>query len=320
MLQAESSSGIVEWRRGLLVLHSTAEFTKHILPRYFHTRNFKTFRRQLNYYGFVHVRSFSSACCAAVANAAMQDDDNEEAKLARAVLSSSSSSSTPSEGTGRSGNTTTALWVNRHLAQQLQGAGGDADSIASVLLLRRVEPCETAKTAEGRRVRKEQAIHTVEEDLGVSPKTLQMDQIRALTMRGSIANSASLVAGMGGTPHAVATSAKIESEQSGKEDSHKRMVSAGQDELSPPSCTPQPQVTRGPPVEIRFCRRSVGRIVSCSEEAAKLAASNHPRVEALESCSAPLQACGDKKICRSEELGDSANAASLLLFLASSKS
>jgi len=241
--------------------------------------------------------------------------------LARAVLSSSSSSSSPSEGTGRSGNTTTALWVNRHLAQQLQGAGGDADSIASVLLLRRVEPCETAKTAEGRRVRKEQAIHTVEEDLGVSPKTLQMDQIRALAMRGSIATSASSKAGMGGTPHVLATSANIESDPSCKEEeSHKRIVSAGQDELSPPSSMSQQQVTRGPPVEIRFCRRNVGRIVSCSEEAAKLTASNHSRVEAMGSCSAPLQACGDKKQCRGEELGESANAASLLLFLASSKS
>ena len=54
MLQAEKNSGIVEWRRGLLVLHSTDAFTKTILPRYFNTKNFKTLRRQLNYYGFVH--------------------------------------------------------------------------------------------------------------------------------------------------------------------------------------------------------------------------------------------------------------------------
>lgn len=54
MLQAEKYSGIVEWRRGLLVLHSTDAFTKKILPRYFNTRNFKTFRRQMNYYGFTH--------------------------------------------------------------------------------------------------------------------------------------------------------------------------------------------------------------------------------------------------------------------------
>lgn len=54
MLQAEQNSGIVEWRRGLLVLHSTDAFTKTILPRYFNTKNFKTLRRQLNYYGFVH--------------------------------------------------------------------------------------------------------------------------------------------------------------------------------------------------------------------------------------------------------------------------
>ena len=77
---------------------------------------------QLNYYGFVHVRSFSTT-----------------------------------------GSTTTALWVNRDLAKH-----GSAE-ISSVLMLKRVEPCESAKTAEGRRVRKELAIFTVEEDIGVSP-------------------------------------------------------------------------------------------------------------------------------------------------------
>jgi len=59
MLAFERESGVVEWRRGLLILHSIDEFTKVVLPKYFNTRNFKTFRRQLNYYGFVHVRSFS---------------------------------------------------------------------------------------------------------------------------------------------------------------------------------------------------------------------------------------------------------------------
>ena len=133
MLMQEKDTGVVEWRRGLLVLHSTDAFAKQILPKYFNTRNFKTFRRQLNYYGFVHVRSFSTT-----------------------------------------GTSTTALWVNQELART-----GSQD-ISSVLLLRRVEPCETAKTTEGRRVRKELAIHTVEEDLGVSAKTLQMDQIRSM--------------------------------------------------------------------------------------------------------------------------------------------
>lgn len=137
MLVAERDSGIVEWRRGLLVLHSTDAFAKEILPKYFNTRNFKTFRRQLNYYGFVHVRSFSTT-----------------------------------------GTTTTALWVNRELAN----AG--SDDVSAVLLLKRVEPTESAKTAEGRRSRKELAIHTVEEDLGVSAKTLQMDQIRSMALRG----------------------------------------------------------------------------------------------------------------------------------------
>ena len=67
--------------------------------------------------------------------------------------------------------------MNRELANAA------SDDVESVLLLKRVEPCETAKTAEGRRVRKEQAIHTVEEDLGVNAKTLQLDQIRAMALR-----------------------------------------------------------------------------------------------------------------------------------------
>lgn len=134
MLRLEKDSGIVEWRRGLLVLHSTDAFAKSILPKHFNTRNFKTFRRQLNYYGFIHVRSFSTT-----------------------------------------GSTTTALWVNRDLA-----SSPGSDDIDAVLTLRRVEPCESAKTVDGRRSRKEQALHTVEEDLGVSAKSLQMDQIRHL--------------------------------------------------------------------------------------------------------------------------------------------
>lgn len=138
MLQSEKDSGVVEWRKGLLVLHSTDTFAKQILPKYFNTRNFKTFRRQLNYYGFVHVRSFSTT-----------------------------------------GSTTTALWVNQDLAQK------GSDAIASVLMLKRVEPCESARTAEGRRVRKELAIHTVEEDLGVNAKTLQIEQIRSLANRSA---------------------------------------------------------------------------------------------------------------------------------------
>ena len=47
MLVREKHSGIVEWRRGLLVLFSTDAFSKKILPKYFNTRNFKTFRRQV---------------------------------------------------------------------------------------------------------------------------------------------------------------------------------------------------------------------------------------------------------------------------------
>jgi len=138
MLVREKHSGIVEWRRGLLVLFSTDAFSKKILPKYFNTRNFKTFRRQLNYYGFVHVRSFSAT-----------------------------------------GNTTTALWINQPLAED--EANND---VSAVLKLRRVEPNEVAKTVEGRRLRKELAIHTVEEDIGLNSKTLQLDQIRSIAIRG----------------------------------------------------------------------------------------------------------------------------------------
>ena len=130
MLQSERNSGIVEWCKGLLILHSTDTFAKKILPKYFNTRNFKTFRRQLNYYGFVHVRSFSTT-----------------------------------------GSTTTALWVNQDLAKH------GTDSISSVLLLKRVEPCEAAKTAEGRRLRKEEAAHAVE-DIGITNRTLHAEHMQ----------------------------------------------------------------------------------------------------------------------------------------------
>ncbi len=136
MLLSEQNSGIVEWRKGLLVLHSTDAFTKNILPKYFGTKNFKTFRRQLNYYGFVHVRSFSAT-----------------------------------------GSTTTALWVNQDLAKR------GTRSISSVLMLKRVEPSESSKTAEGRRVRKEEAANTVE-DIGINTRTLQLEQIRNLAAKG----------------------------------------------------------------------------------------------------------------------------------------
>jgi hypothetical protein len=137
MLVAEKESGIVEWQKGLLVLHSTDAFTKKVLPKYFNTKNFKTFRRQLNYYGFVHVRSFSAT-----------------------------------------GTTTTALWVNQELAKY------GSQSISSVLMLKRVEPSESAKTAEGRRVRKEEAVSTVE-DIGINTRSLQLDQIRNMVLQNT---------------------------------------------------------------------------------------------------------------------------------------
>lgn len=51
MLQAEKDSGLVEWRKGLLVLYSTDAFAKELLPKYFKTQNFKTFRRQVGTIG-----------------------------------------------------------------------------------------------------------------------------------------------------------------------------------------------------------------------------------------------------------------------------
>lgn len=135
MLQSEKDSGIVEWRKGLLVLHSTDAFSKKVLPKYFNTKNFKTFRRQLNYYGFVHVRSFSAT-----------------------------------------GSTTTALWVNQDLAKR------GTKCISSVLMLKRVDPCESAKTAEGRRVRKEEAVNTVE-DIGINSRSIHLNQIQAIRNR-----------------------------------------------------------------------------------------------------------------------------------------
>ena len=68
--------------------------------------------------------------------------------------------------------------MNRSLAQE-----GMPDDISAVLQLKRVEPCEGAKTAEGRRHRKEMAISTVEDDIGVSARSLQLEQIRTSALR-----------------------------------------------------------------------------------------------------------------------------------------
>lgn len=137
MLQAERGAGTVEWRKGLLVLHSTSDFAENTLPKYFKTKNFKTFRRQLNYYGFTHVRSFSAT-----------------------------------------GSHTTALWLNQELADS-----PDSDSISSVLRIKRIDPTEpTGRTAENRRVRKEEATIIVQ-DIGLDTKALQREQLRSLALR-----------------------------------------------------------------------------------------------------------------------------------------
>jgi len=121
MLVNEQDSGVVEWRKGLLILHSTTVFTKKYLPMYFYTRNFKTFRRQLNYYGFVHVRSYTTSS-----------------------LSPTSS--------------TTALWVNQELAEH---GTDDISSILSLRRVDPSCRSPETKTSEGRRVRKEEAILSV---------------------------------------------------------------------------------------------------------------------------------------------------------------
>jgi hypothetical protein len=104
------------------------------------------FENKLNYYGFVHVRSFSAT-----------------------------------------GNSTTALWINQELARNEAN-----DDVSAVLKLRRVEPNEAAKTVEGRRQRKELALHTVEEDIGLDAKRLQLDQIRSMAIRGEDAAAGGL--------------------------------------------------------------------------------------------------------------------------------
>ncbi len=114
-LKIEYGNDTVSWKKGCLVLHSTETFATDILPKYFKTNNFKTFRRQLNYYGFVHARSFAN----------------------------------------ETGSGTTALWVNQELAQT------GSESIDSVLLLKRVDAAPSAKTVNGRRMRKEGAIDAI---------------------------------------------------------------------------------------------------------------------------------------------------------------
>lgn len=146
MLCTERNTGLVQWRRGLLVLLDTKAFAKDILPKYFNTRNFKTFRRQLNYYGFVHVRSY--------------------------IASSGNKS-------------TTALWVNQELATgKMSGDSGDSESdlesVSSVLQLKRVDAGESVKTSEGRRERKELALSTIEDDLGVSAQFIALHQLHTL--------------------------------------------------------------------------------------------------------------------------------------------
>ena len=114
----EASRGTITWRSGTLILHSTSFIASEILPKYFKMSNFKTFRRQLNYYGFIHAKSYVSP----------------------------------------SGVGTTALWVNQELANSKW------NNVDSILLLKRVDASDNAKTRNGRKMRKEGAIGAIDGD------------------------------------------------------------------------------------------------------------------------------------------------------------
>lgn len=279
MVKSEQDQGVVEWRRGLLVLHSTATFAKSILPKFFNTRNFKTFRRQLNYYGFVHVRSFSNSAAS----------------------------------------TTTALWVHQDLAATLHNMAasssnteaGDPDDLSHILKLRRVEPNEQHKTVEGRRQRKEMALCTVEEDLQVSTKSLQQQQIQSLlNMGASIAppNAASLV-----PPHVSSLKAvkQVEAQEAPQSPLLQHFVHA-----APP---PAKHSTRaGGPAKKSICRRasseaSVAAVSVSDDSASDIEAARLGRRNTTSTTSGTSASSGTEN---SAVLDDQSTAANLLLLLA----
>jgi hypothetical protein len=117
MLTQERSKGVVEWRRGLLVLYSIDEFTKELLPKYFNTQNFKTFRRQLNYYGFVHVRSQATSGSTPTALWANQELVNNGSDSISSVLNlrrveASEASKTPEGRRGRKNEVASSIEVD----------------------------------------------------------------------------------------------------------------------------------------------------------------------------------------------------------------
>ncbi|KAL7552207.1 hypothetical protein ACHAWF_015425 [Thalassiosira exigua] len=131
LLTVERHGGVVEWRRGVLILHSIDRFSKEILPKYFNTRNFKTFRRQLNYYAehsVVEMQLAEGRLCNLFDDRADPTAFDANKKGFLRVRSFSTSSAT------------TALWVN----------------------LKRVELNDSSKTPEGRRERKSGAASSVE--------------------------------------------------------------------------------------------------------------------------------------------------------------
>lgn len=117
MLTQERSKGVVEWRRGLLVLYSIDKFTNELLPNYFNTHNFKTFRRQLNYYGFVHVRSHATSGSTSTALWANQDLVNGGSDSISTVLNlrrveASEASKTPEGRRGRKNEVASSIEVD----------------------------------------------------------------------------------------------------------------------------------------------------------------------------------------------------------------
>jgi hypothetical protein len=117
MLTQERSKGVVEWRRGLLVLYSIDKFTKQLLPKYFNTQNFKTFRRQLNYYGFVHVRSHATSGSTPTALWANQELVNSGSDSISSVLNlrrveASEASKTPEGRRGRKNEVASSIEVD----------------------------------------------------------------------------------------------------------------------------------------------------------------------------------------------------------------
>ena len=153
MLVAEQTGKVVEWRRGLLVLHNIDEFANNVLPKYFNTRNYKTFRRQLNYYGKKSVYDYLFFC-----PYLFLTYDYSLPGSYVGFQHVRSFSGTEGKADGISSSTTTALWVHQGLADH------GTDQISSVLKLKRADRGEAnslPKTPQDRRERKHEAATSI---------------------------------------------------------------------------------------------------------------------------------------------------------------